>query len=358
MLFFRAIAGDITNACAIAQSGRLRALYEDRTMEEVNDETVGKQVENVVLCRPGLIKDAEVYANGEVLVALESNGNLLIRDRAKPENKIAVLPGLIERFALRPMVPELAVAARYSGSVDRYSLHGGQKVRRLSFAHPSAVAYSDDGTLLAAGSKHGNVLVWCLDEEGQPRQIVESRIANERIVKVHFGFHCLVALTASGRCYRVPFHFAVTPKVLVQAKAEPRLVAGDGTVFDWNCYAYAHHPTLSLEAFGGECGVLVSQHELFGVCGVKLTGLGRFIHKLTFCPRTHRLVAMGENGVQIWSIHNSVMNERWQVAGDLSKLGRAAATVKFLDESYTAPQAGLKPLAYAFVDNTPVVYWG
>lgn len=327
-------------------------------MQHTNDAATGKQVENVVLCRPGLIKDAETCANGEVLVALDGNGNLLIRDCAKPENKIAVLPGLVDGYALRPTAPELAVAERYSGSIDRYSLHGVQRMRRLSFAHPSAVAYSDDGTLLAAGSKHGNVLVWCLDEDGQARPIVECRIANERIVKVHFGFHCLVALTASGRCYRVPFHFAVTPKVLVQAKAEPRLVAGDGKVFDWNCYAYAHHPVLSLEAFGGECGVLVSQHELFGMCGVKLTGLGRFIHKLAFCPRTHRLVAMGENGVQIWSIHNSVMCERWQVSGDLSKLGRAAATVKFLDESYTAPEAGLKPFAYAVVDDTPVVYWG
>ncbi len=327
------------------------------------DDAIRKQVVNMVVSIPGHIRGMEVAADGKVLVGLQSDGDLLItiKDPAKEHSDSSLLKGPVHRFALRPSVNELAVARHNSASIERYALHGVSNPKRLAFAdlsYPTAVGYNGDGSLLAAGSQYGKIVVWNLEEDGPARAIVESQVANERIVKVDFGFHCLVVLTASGKCFRVPFHFAVIPKVLVRAKAEPRLIGGDGKPYDWHCYAYAHHPTLSLEAFGGECAVLVSQHEMFGMCGVKLTGLGRYIHKLTFCPRTRRLVAMGELGVQIWSIHNSVLFEKWQVAGDLAKLGRAAATVKFLEESYTAPEAGLKPLAYAVVDDTSVVYWG
>lgn len=324
------------------------------------DDGIRKEVVNLVISRPGVFKDLQVSNDGDVVVALQSDGDLCvsIKDSPLARNSIANLSGPVHRFALRPNIAELAVVEENGSFIQRYSIHGFVNPQRLVFAHPSAVGYNGDGSLLAAGSQYGKIIVWSLEEEGQARAIVESRVANERIVKVDFGFSCLVALTASGRCYRVPFHFARIPSVLVQAKAEPRLVAGNGKAFDWNCYAYAHHPTLSLEAFGGECAVLVSQHELFGMCGVKLTGLGRYIHKLTFCPRTRRLVAMGELGVQIWSIHNAVMYEKWQVSGDLGKLGRSAATIKFLEESFTAPEAGLKPLAYAVDGDIPTLYWG
>ncbi len=327
---------------------------------QVNDEAIKKNVVNLAVSNPGHIRGIEVSAGGNIVVGLQSDGDLVVtvKDVAADHAITSIISGPVQRFALRPTVPELAIVQARKGCIERIALHGSFNPRKVAFATPSSVGYCADGSMLAAGSESGKVVVWSLDEDGPPREIVESQVANERIVKVDFGFHCLVVLTATGRCYRIPFHFAVTPKVLVQAKAEPRLIAGDGKVFDWHCYSYAHHPTLSLEAFGGECAVLVSQHELFGMCGVKLTGLGRYIHKLTFCPLTRRLVAMGELGVQIWSIHNDVMYEKWQVAGDWAKLGRLAATVKFLEESYTAPEAGLKPLAYAVSDGTPVVYWG
>jgi len=328
-------------------------------MTNIND-AIGKQVINLVVGPPGVTRDVEVNDDGTLVAALLADGNVMItvRDPSMPEADYQLIEGPIARFALRPGVAELAVVQNRSNTIDRYLLHDAENVHKIAFVSPSAVGYNREGTLLAAGSTYGNVLVWSLEEDGPPRAIVESQVGNQRIVKVDFGFHCLIVLTERGRCYRVPFHFINIPRVLVRSKAEPRLVAGDGKPFDWNCYAYAHHPRLSLEAFGGECGVLVSQHEILGLCGVKRTGLGRFIHKLSFCPRTGRLVAMGENGVQIWSVHTTVMHERWQVAGDYSKLGRAAAAVKFLEESYTAPEAGLKPLAYAVVGNDPMVFWG
>lgn len=318
-----------------------------------------REVKHLILAPAGIIKNVAISNDGNVFVRHLSTGclNVQFRDEdATPLN--ARLDGVVASdFALRPGVNELAIACEDDSFVRRYTLNG-KSCPPLNFPAATAVVYNESGSMIAAGNKYGGVRVYSLNEDRQCVGIIQARITGQRIVRVEFGFSCLLALTERGICYRIPFNFAVPPKVMIEGKAEQRLIAGDGKPYDWNCYAYAHHPTLSLEAFGGECGVLISQHDVLGLCGVKRTGIGRFIHKLTFCKTTNRLIAMGELGVQIWTVGTSVMSEKWQVAGDWGKLGRASATVNLLEETFEAPRAGLKAIGYAFINDQPTVFWG
>lgn len=322
--------------------------------------SIKKEVVHRIISEFGFIKDLQISTGGRYFAGLDKDGDLLttVFDFENGGNLQSTITGPIQTFALRPNVSEVAVADRNSNFIERFTMLTEVRPKSIQFSDVTALCYNESGSFLAAGSASGTVRLYSLEEDGPARLIVESHIAKERVTKVAFGFDNIIVLTVSGGCYRVPLRFAQVPRVQLRVSPEPRLVAADGKTIEWNCYAYAHHPTLSLEAFGGEFGILVSQHEIFGSCGVKQTGLGRFIHKLSFCERTGRLIAMGEKGVQIWSVHNSVMHEKWQVGGDLSKLGRMAATVKVLEESFTAPEAGLRPLAYTVLHNAPTVFWG
>lgn len=318
-----------------------------------------REVHHLVLALPGVIKNVEVSDDGNVCVRHLANNklNVLVRNEHAKRLNVLLADRECTAFALRPEVNELAVACETESLVRRYTLNG-ESCPPLNFTGATAVAYNESGSMVVVGNKYGGVRVYHLNEDRERHGIIQARIRGQRIVRVDFGFHCVIALTDRGMCFRIPFHFVVPPKILVEGQAEQRLIAGDGTPYDWNCYAYAHHPTLSLEAFGGECGVLISQHDVLGLCGVKRTGLGRFIHKLVFCKTTNRLIALGEFGAQIWTVENSVMAEKWQVAGDWGKLGRAAATVKLLEETFEAPRAGLKAIGYAVANDQPTVYWG
>jgi hypothetical protein len=315
-------------------------------------------VRNVLAPAPGLIKDIQIGNLGNTVVGLGKDNNLHVSVMSDAEiARTDLIEGPFDCFAIRPNVPEVAVIRAGTAAIERYALHRGVLLCKLPFMHPTALAYKNDGTMMAAGGAYGKVLVWSLEEDGPPRAIVEAYVKDERIVRLYFGIFCLLALTANGRCYRIPFHFATIPTVLVKALAIPRLVAGDGKQFDWNCYTYAGHPTLSLDVFGGECGILVAHQELFGTCGVKQTGLGAYIHNLTFCPATKRLVVMGQKGAQIWTVAQSVMFEKWEVSGALEKLGRAATGIKKLECAFTPPQPGFQPFAYELVDGRPTIFW-
>jgi hypothetical protein len=320
----------------------------------------GAATRHIVAPAPRLLKDVQVGNDRNTVVWLGIDRKLHVAvnmDMVFRNQTADVIEGEFDCFAMRPNKPEIAAVKRNGAVIERYALNGAIVPNKIPFARTTAVAYKKDGTMLAAGNEFGKIVVWSLEVDGPPRAIVECQIRKEKIARIYFAGFFLIALTAGGRCYRVPFNFAVVPRVLVTAIAAPRLVAGDGKVFDWNCYAYAPHPTLALDVFGGECGILVGQHEVFGMCAVRKTGLGAYIHNLTFCPETERLVVMGQKGVQIWNVAQSAMMEKWQVSGDLAKLGRAATGIKSLECSFAAPRPGYQPYAYAVLDGRPTIFW-
>lgn len=306
----------------------------------------------------GLVRDVQTANGGNTVVGLGKDNNLHVTMMVDAKSGVTkLIEGPFECFAVRANVPEIAAIRTGTGVIERYAMHCAEKPYRLEFAHPTAVAYNNDGTMMVTGNAFGTVMLWNLNEDGPPRPIVKSQLGDEGVVRLHFEMHNLTAITGRGRCYRIPLSFYNLPSSLITVAARARLLAGDGKELDWHCYAYAGHPTVSLDFYGGECGILAAFNESFDTCAVKQTGLGAYIRKLVFCAATRRLVVMGQKGVQIWTVEQSVLTEEWEVAGDLAKLAKGVTGIKALENMYAPPRPGFQPYAYAVIEGRPTIFW-
>ena len=222
----------------------------------------------------------------------------------------------ITGLAFRPRSPqwqgyEAAIAVGESmPSVQRCDLEKpSDEPRKLFMPRAHSVAYSHDGSMVAAGSTDGFLRVWRLIP--QPQEILCVRDGFKCVTSVAFDCRKQLLLYTTGctaRFFKMP---AIVERKTKGGDEEeqpkpsirmvPYLTSSDGSDLDWDCYCIATHPTRELVALAGYGEGVYLHDRSGGPVRVLETGVGRYVRELKFVGQ-NQLLVVGQTGVGLWNL--------------------------------------------------------
>jgi len=233
-------------------------------------------------------------------------------------------------IAFRPACNELAIArsdciSRLTASPSKSGTAIIAPARHLDVEKPVALAFNNDGTLLAAGCADGTISIWRLDDASTKGSTLEHRIMKARLSARAIVAMCfvqddsrLVAVDGDGRSYLVTLDDECG-----RVKAKLLLAGACGNALDWHCYCVCAHPSKLLVALAGESDIMWMKNLSNGALFALRTGLGKFIHKMAFVGEGRQLAVAGEKGVIVYEMDATVLKHKWMYLGDYNLAGRA-----------------------------------
>lgn len=305
---------------------------------------------NIPLGDPGTVARVEFADNGKAFGLLRKDGSFAICNSETPEKDTWAVRADIREFAMHPCLGEFAALAHHGNYVHYFSMRNGFAPLLLEFKKPISIEYNREGNLLACGNEYGRVRVW-QTVSSPPKQVLDVRVSDQRIDKVHFGDRCLVVISG-GRVRRVPFRFNPHREPL-----EVGQVYKFGQPRDWRCRSYAIHPDCEMEAFCGEDGAVVINKDLRGLYASRRFEKEIF-HSLMFCRYTKRLIALADRSAHFWPLRDQDLYSDWR-RKELELSGAdSTADIVMPDYVIRSEETGHRPVAYSYVDGVPVLYWG
>lgn len=317
-----------------------------------------------VQCEQGeLVRSAVVSRNGQFL-ALTLQGKPeprvfhLFSHAENPFETVNIpVAGRVAGMALPPEQRELAIAIEKHHCIERYALGLG-RLKCLPISSPQSVAYSRDGSLLAAGSSSGKICVWAFDE--LPKEVYQANCRNACLIQIEFGIgnQQMFALAADNRCFQIDFaNTSNASGSIREASVKQILTEEAGIPADWQCLTMAAHPFLPIVTFAGK-------GQFFWTYDYKLNTLWRsesttetYIRRLQFLPEAKKLAVFSDHALEFWQLEGVVFRDRTMVGDRTDLLGRGTYRPTHIVKACLPPAAGLQAIAAIPQESKAVVAW-